>query len=444
MRNSHWLMGLARALAVVGALGVGSTVAWAEDDSDANDKDSRTSQSRDDDESSKRNSRDEDSEKDSESRSSAERDLDREQSNRGDSDASDRSNVRNRDDRSRENRRDQQSRSDRNRSSQQWSEDDRDSRQMARDNERSSNQQQDLGVEFETDDDDRLTVSSIEDNSIAQRARLQEDDVIISVDGRRFSDARQLSRYLQSAGSRRVPIIIERDGNRYTVQLQGARQQYAQSDSQSAAWLGVYLDDNEDGAVITQVYPQGPAARAGLRRGDVVVQFNDEDVTDSEELVEWIEKEEPNSRARFTVLRDDREMQVTATLADRDQFIARTQGQVQGQYQQYSQDRSSQNQYSQDRFNNQNQRYSQRQDHQGRGFQDDDWENQSSRQQDGDFVEYNQPRNDNRGYSSYNYPGRSQQFQDNRQGGDQMQRLERMIRELQEEVRDLRDQVENR
>src|SRR5687768_8198651 len=60
MRNSRWLFDLARALAVVGALGIGSAVARAEDESESSSNQDRTSQSRDDDSSS--SSSDDDSE----------------------------------------------------------------------------------------------------------------------------------------------------------------------------------------------------------------------------------------------------------------------------------------------------------------------------------------------------------------------------------------------
>jgi C-terminal processing protease CtpA/Prc len=449
MRNSRWLVGLARTLAVVGMLGFGSTLAWAEEESDTESGQNKATQTREDDSSESSDDSSDRSSNRAESRDeddsdSSDRDMERRQDRR--QNTRQREEDRTRDDRSDDDdrdsteqyRRQQESRMNRQRGSQQARDEyqsDRTQRfESSRNDQRSSsNQQQELGVEFETDDEDRLTVSSIEDDSIAARARLLEDDVIISVDGRRFTDSRQLSRYLQNAGSRRVPIIIERDGTRYTVQLQNSqREMYGQSSSQNDAWLGVYLDDNEDGAVITRVYPQGPADRAGLRPGDVVVQFNNQDVTDSEELVEWIEQENPNSRARFTVLRDDREFQISATLGDRNQYVSRGQNpdQMRNQQQQYSRD-----QYGQ---------YTQRQDRQSRDFQEDNWQNQDSRNQNREFVEYQQTQRDNRGYSSYNYPGRGQQVQENRQSGDQIQRLERMIRDLQEEVRDLRDQVEDR
>ncbi len=429
MSNRHWLMNLARTFALVGVLGITCAVARAEDESDSDRDQDRTSQSREEDRD-RSSSDDDDSDSREENRSRSEsrnRDDDsdsREESRNRDNEAGERSN-RNRDDSDRSSARNRQS-SQREESSRNSS---RQSRNQGSQNRNSSNQQQDVGAEFETDDNDRVKVSNVEDDSIAQRSRLAEDDVIISVDGRRFTDTRQLTSYLRSAGNRSVPIIIERDGTRYTVQLQDAQQNNQQRDwqasrnsnnSEGSAWLGVYLDDNEDGPVITQVYPNGPAARAGLRRGDVVVQFNNEDVTDSEELVSWIEEERPNSRARFTVLRDGEEMKLTATLADREQFVARGQSQNQDQYS--NQARSTQRQFN----------------------QQDNWQNDRNQNQNRQYTEYrDNDRNDSRGYSSYNYPGRGQQMQESRQTNDQHQRLERMIKELREEVQELRDRVDN-
>lgn len=394
MRHSLWLFNLARTLAIVGALGLGSAVAWADEDNDSDRDQDRTSQSRDEDRSRRENNREDDDANtrgEGRNRNENRRELNRDEANR--------------------NNREETNRNNREETNRNEARRDEDRRSRNSDNERrdNSDRQRDLGAEFDTDDNDRLTVTSVEDDSIAKRARLAEDDVIISVDGRRFTDSRELSDYLRRNSSRRVPIIIEREGTRYTVHLQHAQQQQQRD---SGAWLGVYVDDNEDGPVITQVYPNGPAAQAGLRRGDVVVQFNNEDVTDSEELVAWIEDERPHSRAHFTVLRDGEEMELTATLGDRNQVVARGQNQ------------------------NSEQRFSQRE---SRAWQDD-----RNQRQDRNYTEFrDDQRNDGRGYSSYNYPGRGQQMQESRQANDQHQRLERMIEELRDEVRELRQRVDN-
>ena len=121
----------------------------------------------------------------------------------------------------------------------------------------------------------QLQVSSLEENSLAAQAGLQKNDKIISVDGRGFTNGRQLDAYLASQGGHRVPILIERDGRQMTISVTPG---HVASDT---AWLGVYLEEgdaNTKGARITHVYPSGPAARAGLLVGDTIMKVNEQPV----------------------------------------------------------------------------------------------------------------------------------------------------------------------
>jgi hypothetical protein len=72
---------------------------------------------------------------------------------------------------------------------------------------------------------------------------------------------------------------------------------------------------------VVQVYPAGPAARAGLWPGDIVQKVNGQQVDDSGSLISLIEKMEPGSKAELEVLRNNQPTKLTATLASRDSFI---------------------------------------------------------------------------------------------------------------------------
>jgi C-terminal processing protease CtpA/Prc len=111
--------------------------------------------------------------------------------------------------------------------------------------------------------------------------------------------------------------------------------------SSGVAWLGVFLQDSEgsqEGAQVRQIYPAGPAARAGLRPGDVIIAVGDEDVSDSDDLISAIEDELPGSRAELTILRNNQRLNLPVTLGNRDHFAFRDQdndqssGQGGGQY----------------------------------------------------------------------------------------------------------------
>jgi serine protease Do len=91
-------------------------------------------------------------------------------------------------------------------------------------------------------------------------------------------------------------------------------------------WLGVRLANmnraaadragynGTTGAVVTRITPNGPAATAGLRPGDVVLRFNGQDIPDSRALTRMVGEAQVGSTANIDIIRDGRRMQITATI----------------------------------------------------------------------------------------------------------------------------------
>jgi serine protease Do len=70
------------------------------------------------------------------------------------------------------------------------------------------------------------------------------------------------------------------------------------------------------GALVNEVRPNSPAAGAGVRRGDVIVSYNGQPVADDNALRNMVARTQPGTPVTFTVIRDGRELQLRATLAE--------------------------------------------------------------------------------------------------------------------------------
>lgn len=91
-------------------------------------------------------------------------------------------------------------------------------------------------------------------------------------------------------------------------------------------WLGVYLQSvtNEvaqyfglkdlNGALIAQVVEGGPAAKAGLQRGDVITSYNGSDVSNPNNLIELVNGTQVGSQVEIKFIRNGNSKSVTTTI----------------------------------------------------------------------------------------------------------------------------------
>ncbi|MGA7360425.1 MAG: Do family serine endopeptidase, partial [Candidatus Sulfotelmatobacter sp.] len=74
--------------------------------------------------------------------------------------------------------------------------------------------------------------------------------------------------------------------------------------------------DNNEGAIITQVEPDSPAAKAGLKVGDVITELDGQKVSDASQLQIEVGQKVPGSSIKLEVLRDGRNVNVPVTLEE--------------------------------------------------------------------------------------------------------------------------------
>jgi membrane-associated protease RseP (regulator of RpoE activity) len=204
--------------------------------------------------------------------------------------------------------------------------------------------------------------------------------------------AAPVERATPATEDRAAPADATRNGTPRRTTDETVRKPAAREDEgrehQGGGWLGVYVAEPDEkhpatGVQISQVFPASPAARAGFRPGDVITQVNEIKVTDPQSFITTIEVMPPGTKAAFAVQRNNQPVKLTATL--------------------------------------------------GQNY----W---MAHQQDQDFD-----RNSNgmrgRGHNEEEYPIYALELENNRRQAEQHERMEQMLLELKEEVRQLREEL---
>lgn len=84
-------------------------------------------------------------------------------------------------------------------------------------------------------------------------------------------------------------------------------------------FLGIQLGgEAEDGKVTIQgVQPDGPAEKAGIKAGDVLLKIGKQEVKDVQAVVKTVGAAKPGDKLKLTIERDGKEKTITVTLAEK-------------------------------------------------------------------------------------------------------------------------------
>ncbi|WP_278931931.1 S1C family serine protease [Moraxella osloensis] len=92
-------------------------------------------------------------------------------------------------------------------------------------------------------------------------------------------------------------------------------------------WLGIELQssmkdptklsDDTQGVEVMNVIPGGPAAKAGLQKGDIITAMDNKPVNDANTLIQMVARKAPNSVVNLQVMRNKAQSSVNVTLGER-------------------------------------------------------------------------------------------------------------------------------
>lgn len=211
-----------------------------------------------------------------------------------------------------------------------------------------------------------VLVSQVVGDSPASRAGIRKGDILVSVNSRGVESPGELSEVIRGARvGQSASIVLVRDGQRRTVSarlaerpddadapdmdmddLRDVRRHFEHEVGPMKEWhsegsdpgtfvfrgmgrgrLGVRIEDlNQDlgsyfsvpdgkGALVVEVLEDTPAAKAGLKAGDVITQVGDHKIAGSDDLVEAL-RDSPKGNLSVTVMRKGARRSFQAELED--------------------------------------------------------------------------------------------------------------------------------
>jgi S1-C subfamily serine protease len=222
-------------------------------------------------------------------------------------------------------------------------------RQVTRQSEQGEQSQQGepfLGVALAASTGGGVYIPEVTPNGPAAKAGIRGGDYILSIGDKRVSSPDELDNAiaeLKPGSEVQIAIWRDRQQRQVTARIQ-ARQAVGfrpeppqrsrtgdseQTTNEPAAWLGVLLvepEEGNEGVLIERVHPEGPAAKAGIQDGDLLLSINGENATDVDGTSRMIAEMQPGAKAQLVVSRDGQRQTITAALTDRSEFFGATEG----------------------------------------------------------------------------------------------------------------------
>ncbi len=184
-------------------------------------------------------------------------------------------------------------------------------------------------------------IAGVMDDSPAEEAGIEEEDVVVEFDGTEVKGKSHLTRLVKkhSPGDK-ITLKLVREGKEKSLTVVLGKEPKLQDfylyegspdfgfskklktpgvysfNLASGSRIGVRVQNlseqlgeyfgvkKGEGALITEVEEDMPAAKAGLKAGDVIVKVDGDDIEDTGDLIEAISEKEEGDKAEITVIRN--------------------------------------------------------------------------------------------------------------------------------------------
>ncbi len=202
---------------------------------------------------------------------------------------------------------------------------------------------------FKLPSSEGVMVNRVIDDSPADKAGLREDDIILKFNNQTVNSANDLTRLVRRSDvDEKITLNILRDGNPMdlTVTLSSRGEDFDWSEStipdvpdvpgvpkisgiphtfyfstDDQAYLGVSLNSLSDqladyfgvqsGTLVSEVDEDSPAAKAGIKAGDIITQVGDEKITDAGDVREIISDMKDGEKTTITIVRNKQNQTLT-------------------------------------------------------------------------------------------------------------------------------------
>lgn len=176
-----------------------------------------------------------------------------------------------------------------------------------------------------------VLVAGVLPEGAAGAAGIMKGDIILRINGVQVNEPADIVRLIsQHSPSQRVSLIFFAKGGEQEIVVTLGRRPKPQTTSAKPApaseegWLGVFISEAKptQQIFISEIFDGGPASKADLMYGDIIVRVNGQDIKTYEAFKTITSAFGPGESVQLDILRQGSEKSVTATMTTLPRFIS--------------------------------------------------------------------------------------------------------------------------